>query len=159
MAEQPPRAVAMDPPHITEFASERYFEKLSQLNASQQQQQQQQQPQQLPDASEAPATATPSSSAAVASSTFILPLRETKTVEPEPTKHVEQKKDKSRFFSLRHKVSLLHSKPHAVDVETPLPIRASTESTRKRFVFHRIITSPFLNLTNDLVLLRSINHF
>ncbi|KID86320.1 F-box protein [Metarhizium guizhouense ARSEF 977] len=145
MPEQPPRAVAMDPPHITEFASERYFEKLSQLNASQQnqrhhhhhhhhhhqqQQQQQQQQKQLPDASE-----TLSTPSAAASSTFILPLRDTKTVELEPSKQAEQKKDKSRFFGIRQKVSLLHSKPHGVDIETHLPIRASTESTRKRFEF------------------------
>jgi hypothetical protein len=127
MAEQPPRAVAMDPPHITEFASDRYFEKLSQLNASQQQQQQQ--PSNVLEVS-----ATSSTSAAVTSSTFILPLRETKSVEAEPLKQLEQKKDKSRFFSLRHKVSLLHSKPSAIDVELPVPVRISTESTRKRCI-------------------------
>jgi hypothetical protein len=128
MAEQPPRAVAMDPPHITEFASERYFEKLSQLNASQQQQQQQQHPLPVCEAS-----AVSSASPTVASSTFILPLRETKTVEAEPIRQVEQKKDKSRFFGFRHKVSLLHSKPQAVDSAILVPLRSSTESTRKRF--------------------------
>lgn len=139
MAEHRPVA-AMDPPHITEFASERYFEKLSQLNASQQPQQ--------------PAEASEASSAAVAASpsTFILPLRETKIAEVDAAaKPAEQKREKSRFFSIRHKVSLLHSKSHAVDV-LPVPAalphqRSSAESTRKRFVPLSSVSRPFALLT------------
>lgn len=139
MAEQPPRAVAaMDPPHITEFASERYFEKLSQLNATQQHQHQDVQHHE-PQLEPAETSSAASTAAAVVPSTFILPLRETKSVDPEPAaKQAEQKRDKSRFFSIRQKVSLLHSKPHATDVEVPTPfVRPSTEAIRKRCVTHR----------------------
>ncbi|KND90332.1 hypothetical protein TOPH_04919 [Tolypocladium ophioglossoides CBS 100239] len=131
---------AMDPPHITEFASERYFEKLSQLNASQQQQQ----PAEAPEAS----TVT----AAVSPSTFILPLRETKVAEVDAARPAEQKRERSRFFSIRHKVSLLHSKSHAVEVvPVPAPValahhRASAESTRKSIPFDQL----FLALPNEL---------
>jgi hypothetical protein len=118
MAGHQPRTMAMDPPHITEFASERYFEKLSQLNAHQQQQQHQPPP--TPDALDG--TSSPSR--------FILPLRESKTAIAETVKPNE-KRDKSRFFGLRSKVSILHSK------QTPgsssiYGSRSSVESTRKR---------------------------
>lgn len=92
MAQNRPPA-PMDPPHITEFASERYFEKLNQLNAKQQK---------------------PEPSAAAASnsvSAFILPLRESKLCEAEAGKLVEQKREKSRFFNIRSKVPLRHPKP------------------------------------------------
>ncbi|UNI15229.1 hypothetical protein JDV02_001783 [Purpureocillium takamizusanense] len=121
MAEHRP-ATAMDPPHITEFASERYFEKLSQLNASQQ----------LHHHHEP----TEGSAATVSSSsTFILPLRESRHAEADVSRLVETKRDKSRFFSIRRKVSHLHTKVHSLESEpVALPqTRASTESIRKRF--------------------------
>ncbi|KAG6000732.1 hypothetical protein E4U54_001301 [Claviceps lovelessii] len=142
MAEQPVRAVAMDPPHITEFASERYFEKLNQLNANQQTQQQ------SSIVADSPPAATSSSAATTSSSsTFILPLRKTKNVEPEHGRPAEQKRDKSRFFGFRHKVSSLHSKSYWTHVETPysqtgLPV----DSARKSVAFDQ----SFLALPNEL---------
>lgn len=108
----------MDPPHVTEFASERYFEKLHQLNASQQ-----------PPSSADPAD----SSASNSTPTFILPLRESKLADAEAAKPVEQKRDKGRFFGIRQKVSLLHSKTSHYEPESAQSsqTRASTESTRK----------------------------
>lgn len=127
MAEQPLHAVAMDPPHITEFASERYFEKLNQLNSGQQTQQ---------ESNVAELASATTSSAAAISSTFILPLRETKTAETEHVRHAEQKRDKSRFFGLRQKVSLLHSKSHSADVEKPFhSLGSSFDSARKSVPF------------------------
>ncbi|KAJ6445569.1 cyclin-like F-box [Purpureocillium lavendulum] len=134
MAEHRP-TTAMDPPHITEFASERYFEKLSQLNASQQQQQQQQQ-QQLQQQHHHRHEQVEGSAATVSPSTFILPLRESsRHAEADVARVPETKRDKSRFFSIRRKVSHLHTKPHSVETEPValLQTRASTESTRKRF--------------------------
>ncbi|OAA39676.1 F-box protein [Metarhizium rileyi] len=147
MTEQPVGAVVMDPPHITEFASERYFEKLSQLNSSQQHNHQQQQQHQHQGLDILETTATYSASTATPPSTFILPLRETKIVELDSIKQAEQKRDRSRFFNIRHKVSLLHSRPHNVDVETHLPIRTSIESTTKRFAF-MTFHHAFLDLTS-----------
>ncbi|KHN98551.1 F-box protein [Metarhizium album ARSEF 1941] len=146
MAEQPLRAAVMDPPHITEFASDRYFEKLGQLSATQQshhyrQLQQGQQQHQLSNPCETSPTPP-----GTAPSTFILPLRDTKTVELELGKQSEQKKDRSRFFGIRHKVSLLHPKPHAADNETHLPIRVSAEPIRKSAPFDQL----FLALPNEL---------
>lgn len=135
-----PRPVAMDPPHITEFASKRYFEKLNQLNANQTQTE-------ATDASSA-ATATATT---LPSSTFILPLRETKTADAQP-KAAEPKKDKSRFFSIRQRVSLRHSKtttPIVVpDVESlPLPQAATvTDPTTAAIPFDHL----FLALPNEL---------
>ncbi|KAK2593577.1 hypothetical protein QQS21_008706 [Conoideocrella luteorostrata] len=138
MTEQTPRPSAMDPPHITEFASERYFEKLNQLNASLPTQQQ-------PDNTESSTTV--SSSAAVSSSTFILPLRETKSVESEHNAQAEQKRDKSRFFSIRHRVPLLHSKSHTPTVDPSVPVvNTSPDSTRKSTPFDQ----SFLALPNEL---------
>ncbi|ATY63045.1 Cyclin-like F-box [Cordyceps militaris CM01] len=97
-SQTPARSVAMDPPHITEFASKRYFEKLNQLNTQ-------------PGTAESSSATTPnvSTSTALPLSTFILPLRETKTADAQ-SKPLEPKKDKSRFFSIRQRVSLRHSK-------------------------------------------------
>lgn len=127
----------MDPPHITEFASDRYFEKLQQLNAQQQQQQQ-------------PAESSQDALNASASpSRFILPLRESKVPEVDTAKPADQKRDKSsRFFSLRHKVPLL-SKPSHVESEIVIPqTRPSTESTRKRSVIRFI--SPRRPISNTV---------
>jgi hypothetical protein len=118
MANHLPRTMAMDPPHITEFASERYFEKLNQLNAHQQQHQHQ-----------APSTHNGLDAPTPSPSRFILPLRESKTADTEPVKPGETKRDKSRFFGLRSKVSILHSKSNLSSTSAS---RVSTESTRKR---------------------------
>lgn len=115
MAHHQARTVAMDPPHITEFASERYFEKLSQLNAHQHQHQHPPTRDNL-DASTSP-------------SRFILPLRETKTADVEPLRPLDQKRDKSRFFGLRSKVSILHSKSNVSSGHAP---RVSVETPQKR---------------------------
>ncbi|KAF5662601.1 cyclin-like f-box [Fusarium heterosporum] len=128
-----PRTMAMDPPHITEFASERYFEKLNQLNA-QQQQQQHHQPPPSPDTFDA--TQSPSR--------FILPVRDSKIDNVEPIKPNE-KRDKSRFFGLRSKVSILHSK-QSPGSSAFLGSRPSAESTRKSAGFDEL----FLGLPNEL---------
>lgn len=113
----------MDPPHITEFASERYFEKLSQLNA-----QQQHQPP-VPDSLE-PSKSTPASR-------FILPLRESKVVDVETVKPSDHKKEKGLLFSLRHKVSRLHSKSSAPQTFAPSvfrpQLRSSVEAARQMY--------------------------
>jgi hypothetical protein len=120
------RAGTMDPPHITEFASERYFEKLNQLHANNQQQ---------AERAESSATTTATTTIrASPTSRFILPLRDSKPAEFDAVKPLDSKRDKSRFFSIRHKVSLLHSKSDAAESTTVAHSRASTESTRKRFV-------------------------
>ncbi|KAH6961564.1 hypothetical protein HG530_012861 [Fusarium avenaceum] len=132
MAGHQPRTMAMDPPHITEFASERYFEKLSQLNAHQQQPQHQ--PPLTPDVLDG--TSLPSK--------FILPLRESKSANAETVKPNE-KRDKSRFFGLRSKVSILHSK-QSPGSSSIYGSRSSVESTRKSVGFDQL----FLGLPNEL---------
>lgn len=94
----------MDPPHITEFASERYFNKLNQLGDS---------PETTTQASYGPSQPQP-----IQSSTFILPLRSTKPCEgdvssPRPAEN--KRSERSRLFGLRSKVSLLHAKPTTPD--------------------------------------------
>ncbi|KAG6006280.1 hypothetical protein E4U21_007162 [Claviceps maximensis] len=142
MAELPARAVAMDPPHITEFASERYFEKLNQLNSNQQHQTQQ--PSSI--AAHSPSVA-PLVPAATTPSTFILPLRKPKNAEPEHVKSAEQKRDRSRFFGFRHKVPSLHAKSHSAHVEAPFTQTGlSADSARKSVAFDQ----SFLALPNEL---------
>lgn len=119
MAEHQRRVAAMDPPHITEFASERYFEKLNQLQA---------------EYAESSTATTATAFHASSMSRFILPLRDSKPAEFDAVKPADSKRDKSRFFSIRHKVSLLHSKSDAAEATSIAHSRASTESTRKRFV-------------------------
>lgn len=146
MAEtQTPRPTAMDPPHITEFASKRYFEKLNQLNANQTQTE-------SPESSAAAVTAQ-TSTTTLPSSTFILPLRESKIADAQ-AKPLDQKKDKSRFFSIRQRVSLRHSK-------TAVPVPAPTiESEAVAVPQPVVVTDPttsaipfdqlFLALPNEL---------
>ncbi|KZZ94822.1 F-box protein [Moelleriella libera RCEF 2490] len=147
MAESSTHAAAMDPPHITEFASDRYFEKLSQLNASQHSQQQQRQrlhPVAQRDSSHFQ-SATPSPAAE--SSTFILPLREAKGLESDPHKQTEQKRNKGRFFNLRQKASFLHSRPQN-DAVTPSPVLQSLGETTHKSSAH--FDHLFLALPNEL---------
>ncbi|RDA85986.1 hypothetical protein CP532_4853 [Ophiocordyceps camponoti-leonardi (nom. inval.)] len=72
---------------MTEFASERYFEKLHQLNASQ------------------PSHQQSDPSTAAAATPFFLPVRENKLPDVDAIKPAEPKRDKGRFFSLLPKVS------------------------------------------------------
>ncbi|PMB66488.1 hypothetical protein BM221_007477 [Beauveria bassiana] len=143
----PARSVAMDPPHITEFASKRYFEKLNQLNANQTQTETAE--------SSAAATTNVSARATLPSSTFILPLRESKKTDAQ-AKPAELKKDKSRFFSIRQRVSLRHSKPAVPAflpavvpevVSVPQPATATvTDPATSAIPFYQL----FLALPNEL---------
>ncbi|KAK1714730.1 F-box domain-containing protein [Colletotrichum lupini] len=103
----------MDPPHITEFASERYFSKLNQLNESPATRDTQQLHQlrhpQTPSSQQYPSPPISSQS----TSTFTLPLRTYKSNEgnTETPRPSDQKRtEKSRLFSLRSKVSILQNK-------------------------------------------------
>ncbi|PHH61300.1 hypothetical protein CDD81_530 [Ophiocordyceps australis] len=124
MAQNHPPA-AVDSPPSTEFASELYFEKLSQRNARNQQQQQH-------EALESPTLSSPS--------TFILPLRESRVSDADAVKPADQKRDKSRFFGLRHKVSLLHSKAPLGDSESAP--RSSAATSRKCTLDHLVLDLP-----------------
>ena len=125
MAEHTPRPMAMDPPHITEFASERYWEKLAQLKA-----------QQLRQNQNLPATENLDASS---SSTFILPLRDSRNGDVEILKP-SSKREKGRFSSIRQKLPLLHSKSSQAEssidtsfLEYQFQSRLSIESARRRY--------------------------
>ncbi|OTA54333.1 hypothetical protein K449DRAFT_338857 [Hypoxylon sp. EC38] len=116
----------MDPPHITEFASQRYFEKLKQLSESKEQPQD--------------AVAHPHDGPVAAeSSTFILPIGRAKSIDH--TSHDVHKTEKRRTnFSFR---TILPSRS-SVDHDTR---RLSTETTkRKGTPFDQL----FLALPNEL---------
>ena len=112
----------MDPLHITEFASDRYFTK---FNQQQQQQQQQELPTGQAFGSGSSTTTSTVPFAFPQSSPFILPLRESKAA------HELEGKDKDAAASrLKHKKSrfhlksLIHSKhahPIPVPVTSPIP--------------------------------------
>ena len=106
----------MDPLHITEFASDRYFEKL----------QQSQQQQREANTAEGPSVPVPP-----LQSRFILPLRQTKSSEPEEAiiPPSEPKHKKNRFGLSR----LLHSKPQqsAAALEPQAPRRLSVGEAAK----------------------------
>ncbi|KAJ4272348.1 hypothetical protein NW762_001061 [Fusarium torreyae] len=131
MASHQTRTMAMDPPHITEFASDRYFEKLNQLNTHQQQQHQ------------SPPTHDSLDASAPSPSRFILPLRESKTADVEPVRPSDQKRDKPRFFGLRNK---FHSKPTPGSSTSAHAPRSSAEITGKSVTFDQL----FLGLPNEL---------
>ncbi|KAK5987666.1 hypothetical protein PT974_11798 [Cladobotryum mycophilum] len=67
----------------------------------------------------------------ISGSRFILPLRESKSAEVETVKPADSKRDKSRFFNIRHRVSR-HSKPESGSqgVSRARPI---AEPTRKKY--------------------------
>ncbi|KAI1107663.1 hypothetical protein F4804DRAFT_339774 [Jackrogersella minutella] len=116
----------MDPPHITEFASRRYFDKLKQLSESKEQPQD--------------AVANPHDGPVVAEpSTFILPIGRAKSIDQVP--HDIQKSEKRRpNFSFR---TILPSRA-SVDHDSR---RLSTDSTKKRSTpFDQL----FLALPNEL---------
>jgi hypothetical protein len=108
-----------------EFGSKRFHDKIEHHD-----------PQQQPGSSIENSAA----AATIHSSNFILPVREAKAGET-----VDQQKQKSRFWS-----KLLHSKSsHALDAVADthvLPIRSSTESTRKSLPLDQL----FLGLPNEL---------
>ncbi|KAI0899390.1 hypothetical protein F4806DRAFT_252638 [Annulohypoxylon nitens] len=113
----------MDPPHITEFASQRYFDKLKQLSESKEQ----------------PQDAVAHDGPVVAeSSTFILPIGKAKTVE---TAHDIQKTEKRRAnFSFRTILPTRSSVDHDAR-------RLSVEATKKKTTpFDQL----FLALPNEL---------
>ncbi len=125
----------MEPQHITEFASQRYFEKLDQ------------EARQRAAAATASGTAESSTTTiqAFPESPFILPLRgvHVEQVE-EPAAKASDQKQKSRFLgSLRFKS---HSKPPPTIVEQPIQYIQQThqlerrtslaESTKTRYVDH-----------------------
>lgn len=96
----------MDPPHITEFASERYFSKLNQLNdparAASITQHSHQSPSKTQVQQAPPDVAS--------QSTFILPLRAPKATDGSQLNKSRPDKEKSRLRGLRSKVSFLHSR-------------------------------------------------
>ncbi|TFB05871.1 hypothetical protein CCMA1212_002320 [Trichoderma ghanense] len=141
--QHPPRRVAMDPPHLTEFASERYFEKLNQLHASRQQAESAD--------SGASTTTTTATTATItanaqATSRFILPLREAKVPDVDAIKPNDSKHNRRFFGGIRQKVALKHTKSDADSTGVAIPIRASTDSTRKSVAFDQL----FFGLPTEL---------
>ncbi|ROT40103.1 F-box domain-containing protein [Sodiomyces alkalinus F11] len=115
----------MDPPHITEFASERYFTKLNQLSE--------------PSSSQdprgsgfSPVNSCVLPTSQIPPSTFILPLRASKAAEtandgPRPS----DQKPRGRFFSLRSKVPLLNGKQNqVVEQREPQKLHHSGQTTK-----------------------------
>ncbi|KAJ2976395.1 hypothetical protein NUW58_g8097 [Xylaria curta] len=116
----------MDPPHITEFASQRYFEKLRISEAKDQPQD---------------GVAHPHDGYAVGqSSTFILPIRQSQLPDQQQTTHDHKSEKRRANFSFRTILPTRTSVEH--EVRSP-----SIESTRKASVpFDRL----FANLPNEL---------
>jgi len=120
----------MDPLHITEFASDQYFQKLTQERQQQLHRQQQETDAQGLVASPAAPLPLPSQSK------FILPLRDSKTAEVDEAQAqpTEQKQKKSRFGGFSR---LLHSsksqQPQPADpparpvISAPIPLTESFE--------------------------------
>ncbi|WDK13603.1 F-box domain-containing protein [Colletotrichum graminicola] len=133
----------MDPPHITEFASERYFSKLSQLSESPtthdaQHNHQLRDPPLLPPQ---PFSTPPLPSHTAPPSSFILPLRTSKANESEvdfPRSSDQKRPEKSRLFSLRSKVSILHAKSSTSQTDPHEPtagfLRPKTQSFGQLFL-------------------------
>ncbi|PTB64107.1 hypothetical protein BBK36DRAFT_1142943 [Trichoderma citrinoviride] len=142
--QHPPRRVAMDPPHLTEFASERYFEKLNQL-------QQLHASRESADSGASTTTTTTTTTATItanaqATSRFILPLREAKVPDVDAVKPNDSKQNRRFFGGIRQKVTLKHTKSDADSTAVPIPIRASTDSTRKSVAFDQL----FFGLPTEL---------
>lgn len=116
----------MDPPHITEFASQRYFDKLKQLSESKEHHHD-------------PATQTQDGSVAAESSTFMLPIGRTKPIDQ--ILHDSQRTEKRRGnFSFRTILPTRSSVDHDAR-------RQSTDVTKKRSTpFDQL----FLALPNEL---------
>jgi hypothetical protein len=117
----------MDPLHITEFASDRYFEKLNQIRDAQA----------APGGSSTQQQDGHALEVSTPQGPFILPLRGAHAVETEEvvvTKPVDQKvKEKSRFLSFRSRI--LHSKSQTSSSTEQVERRPSVaESTKQRCV-------------------------
>jgi hypothetical protein len=117
----------MDPLHITEFASDRYFEKLNQIRDAQ------------PGASGSSTQQQDGNAleGSTAQGPFILPLRGAHAIETEDVvfaKPLDQKvKEKSRFLSFRSRI--LHSKAQTSSSTEHVERRPSVaESTKQRCV-------------------------
>ncbi len=120
----------MDPLHITEFASERYFTKLSQQNQQQNRE---------GSAVEGPAVSVPLPPAQP--SLFILPLRDSKPVEPDesPTQSSEPKQKRIRFGLSR----ILHSKSsQPAVIAAPGPLDTTRTSLAESFKPRRFVPLP-----------------
>lgn len=116
----------MEPLHITEFASARYFEKLNQIRDGQA----------SPGGQPTQQQDVHNIEGSLPQAPFILPLRGAHTIETEEviSKPVDQKiKEKSRFLSFRSRI--LHSKAQAPSSTENVERRPSVaESTKQRFV-------------------------
>ena len=109
----------MDPLHITEFASDRYFQKLEQLQDTSGNHQQQEH------AAEGPVATPPP----LLQSTFILPLRESQVAEESSIKPPEQKRsERSRFLGFRSRRLLSRSST----TSSPVPVTELTGDFERR---------------------------
>ncbi|KAF6813890.1 F-box domain-containing protein [Colletotrichum plurivorum] len=138
----------MDPPHLTEFASERYFNKLSQLSDSPPSHESQTQQQYRDPNLHVHPLDSPVGIHSQPSSTFILPLRASKSDETdaETARPSDQKRnERGRLRGLRSKVSLLHSKSSSSH-NSPLHEHAAGSSKSKALPFDQL----FLALPTEL---------
>lgn len=120
----------MDPPHITEFASQRYFEKLRQLSESKDE---------VHDSVAHPHDGCP----VAQSSTFILPIGQSRLLDQQKS-HVHQKTEKRRTnFSLR----------------TILPTRGSAEHERRNVLLESPQKKRYDSYRDNFVALRLLNHY
>lgn len=118
------RPVAAESANMTEFGSKRFHDKIEQHHHE---------PQHEPSQRHGSFDSTPSFASRP---TFSLPLRDSKAHDADSSKIEQKREKKGGFFNLRHKVSLLHSKPtHIIEIpEASKPIRSSIESSHKRYV-------------------------
>lgn len=117
----------MDPLHITEFASDRYFEKLNQIRDAQA----------VPSGSSTQQQDGNALEVSTPQAPFYLPIREARVVANDEVvlaKSPDQKgKERSRLFSFRSRI--LHSKPQPSSTTEQVDRRPSVaESTKQRYV-------------------------
>lgn len=131
-----PLAGAMDPPHVTEFASQRYFDKLKQLSESKTQPPEASGSQQQQQQDGGPVVAQPAS-------TFILPIGKSRVPDHVPHDPIRAADRRRPNFSLR---SILSSR---TSVENDQQRRVSIESAKpKTSTFDQL----FLSLPNELLI-------
>lgn len=161
----------MDPLHLTEFASERYFSKLRQLNEN-------------PDhASSSSANSTVTTTATVSplppihSNTFTLPLGRQRSLDNEAPPLVLRPSDQKKrslghdlstlrtqrrpsfsgsFGSLRSKVTIIHKSPSIVEHHEE--ILAANPTAAPTYVFHHLCPQIVLTLSLQLHTERSLPH-
>lgn len=138
----------MDPLHITEFASARYFDKIKQLREAEQQQD--------GHAVEGPSIQPPPLPLEIQSSPFILPIRQAEALPAEPKRaEKEKEKDRKRSFFTRTLRPAKSSLPIAPTESQDLYRRTSVassiasgpEAKRPRI---QALDQLFLNLPNEL---------